>query len=207
MFKGKIKLSLCLTNSTLHHEDVWGSGCIDHIFFTLALVGGERSASRPCCFTPQGKSSQYPLDRRLGGPKPVWPIWRSENSLPYQDSNYNHSVFPARSQWLYRLRYCGSYQQVQSLQMKSEQQNNVYRAWNIQQVLVRTIQTNACWMAGTVFDRSLCHSKKQQHPLILQNVKMYPKKNITKLMTFKTMKVLHTYIFMKILTFNPITDY
>jgi hypothetical protein len=30
------------------------------------LVGGECSASLPCRFTPQGKISLYPLDRRLG---------------------------------------------------------------------------------------------------------------------------------------------
>jgi hypothetical protein len=34
---------------------------------TSALDGGEWSASRPGRFTPQGKSSWYPLDRKLGG--------------------------------------------------------------------------------------------------------------------------------------------
>jgi hypothetical protein len=32
----KIKLSLCLTNLALHHEDVWGSGCIDPNFLDLS---------------------------------------------------------------------------------------------------------------------------------------------------------------------------
>jgi hypothetical protein len=41
--KGKVKQSLCLTNYALRHEDVWGT----HVFLTLALVGGECSASRP----------------------------------------------------------------------------------------------------------------------------------------------------------------
>jgi hypothetical protein len=46
----------------------WGSGCIaPRIFFTSALDEGEWSASCPGRFTPQGKSSCYPLDRRLGG--------------------------------------------------------------------------------------------------------------------------------------------
>jgi hypothetical protein len=31
----KVKLSLCLTNSALRHEDVWGSGCTDPHFLDL----------------------------------------------------------------------------------------------------------------------------------------------------------------------------
>jgi hypothetical protein len=58
----KVKVSLCLTNEALCHEGVWG---VD--FLTLALVVGEWSTSRPGFFTPQGKSPQYPSDRRLGG--------------------------------------------------------------------------------------------------------------------------------------------
>jgi hypothetical protein len=44
----KVNLSLCLTNLALHHEDVWGSGCIDPYFLDL----GTSSASRPGRFTP-----------------------------------------------------------------------------------------------------------------------------------------------------------
>jgi hypothetical protein len=40
-----------------------------YIFLTSALAGGEWSDSRPCRFTPGGKSHRYPLDRRLGGPQ------------------------------------------------------------------------------------------------------------------------------------------
>jgi hypothetical protein len=39
-----------------------------HVFLTSTLVGDKWSSSRPVCFTP-GNSSQYPLDRRLGGPQ------------------------------------------------------------------------------------------------------------------------------------------
>jgi hypothetical protein len=49
--KAKVK-SPCLTNYALCHEGVWASGCIDPLFLTSALVGGEWSASRPSCFTP-----------------------------------------------------------------------------------------------------------------------------------------------------------
>jgi hypothetical protein len=33
--KIKIKLFLCLTNQTLRHEDVWGSGGIIHAFIDI----------------------------------------------------------------------------------------------------------------------------------------------------------------------------
>jgi hypothetical protein len=36
--KVEVKKSLCLTNYALHHEDVWGSGCIDpHVFCSTGL--------------------------------------------------------------------------------------------------------------------------------------------------------------------------
>jgi hypothetical protein len=38
-----------------------------HVFLTLALVGGVVSFT-PLKLYPRGKSSRYPLDRRLGGP-------------------------------------------------------------------------------------------------------------------------------------------
>jgi hypothetical protein len=41
-----------------------------HIFLTLALVGGEWSAS-PLPLYPLGKNPQYPLDRRFGGPQEI----------------------------------------------------------------------------------------------------------------------------------------
>jgi hypothetical protein len=44
--------------------DVW-----IHIFLTLALAGGEWSASRPGPLYPRGNRPRYPLDRRLGGPQ------------------------------------------------------------------------------------------------------------------------------------------
>jgi hypothetical protein len=39
------------------------------VFLTLALVGGEWSASGPRLLYLWEKSTQYPLDRRLGGPQ------------------------------------------------------------------------------------------------------------------------------------------
>jgi hypothetical protein len=42
-------------------------GCIGHVFLTLALVGVVSFMPQP--LYPQGKSSQYSIDRRLGGPQ------------------------------------------------------------------------------------------------------------------------------------------
>jgi hypothetical protein len=36
-YKGKVNLSLCLTNQPLQHEGVWGSGCIDPRFLNLGV--------------------------------------------------------------------------------------------------------------------------------------------------------------------------
>jgi len=40
-----------------------------HAFLTSVLEGGEWSTSHLGHFTPWGKSSEYPLDRRLVGPQ------------------------------------------------------------------------------------------------------------------------------------------
>jgi hypothetical protein len=55
-----VKLSLCLTNYALRHEDVLGVDAYVNILFTSTLVGGEWSASRKGRFTPGGKSPSYP---------------------------------------------------------------------------------------------------------------------------------------------------
>jgi hypothetical protein len=48
----RVKLSLC---SMKHYAmKTWASGGIARPFLTLALDGGEWSASRPCHFTPWG---------------------------------------------------------------------------------------------------------------------------------------------------------
>jgi hypothetical protein len=43
--------------------------CGLYSFLTLALDGGEWSASCPVSVLPPGKGPQSPLDRRLGGPQ------------------------------------------------------------------------------------------------------------------------------------------
>jgi hypothetical protein len=54
--KGKIKLSLRLTNQALRHEGVWWSRRIDSYFLDLGIVGDEWSASRPGRFIPRERA-------------------------------------------------------------------------------------------------------------------------------------------------------
>jgi hypothetical protein len=64
----KIKLSLSLTR----HYAMKTYGEVDvqiQVFLTLALVGGEWSASRTCHLTPGERALGKKLDRRLGGPQ------------------------------------------------------------------------------------------------------------------------------------------
>jgi hypothetical protein len=61
----KVKLTLCLIKHYAMSEWMYRST----VFLISTLVGGEWSASRPCCFTYRGKSPRYSLDRMLGGPQ------------------------------------------------------------------------------------------------------------------------------------------
>jgi hypothetical protein len=63
--KKEVKLSLCLINYASRHEDVLGSGGIAPTFLTLAIDGGEWSATHPCHFTPRERG---PVPK-LGGPQ------------------------------------------------------------------------------------------------------------------------------------------
>jgi hypothetical protein len=90
-FITKVKLALCLTDQSLYHDSVWGSGCIDPYFLDLGI-----SWRGVVSFTPQplylrGKSPRYSLDMRLGGPQSRSGR-RRENSWPYRDSNSDPSI-------------------------------------------------------------------------------------------------------------------
>jgi hypothetical protein len=64
--KGKGKVIPVLQLSTTPWRRIGRVEVQIHAFLTLALDGGEGSASRP---DPQWKRPWYPLDRRLGGPQ------------------------------------------------------------------------------------------------------------------------------------------
>jgi hypothetical protein len=71
-----------------------------------ALNGGEWSASRPGRFTPQGKTPQCSLDRRLGEPQRRCENGNEEkNSQPSQGIESQSSDRPNRSQSLYGMSY------------------------------------------------------------------------------------------------------
>jgi hypothetical protein len=61
----EVKVALGLVKERPHDECVWGSGGLALQFLTLAVDGGEWSASCPCHFTSQEGSFLYPLHRKL----------------------------------------------------------------------------------------------------------------------------------------------
>jgi hypothetical protein len=67
--KGKVKLSLCLTNEALHHEDIWGSGCIDPHFLDLGTSWRWVVSFMPLPLYSRERAPPYPFYRRLGGPQ------------------------------------------------------------------------------------------------------------------------------------------
>jgi hypothetical protein len=81
------------------------SGCIDHVFLTLAIVGGDWSASRPCRFT-QGKEPQVPPGVSVG---PRAGLDDLEKILDLPGLELRPLGRPSRSHSLYRLRYPDTY--------------------------------------------------------------------------------------------------
>jgi hypothetical protein len=63
------------------------------VFLTYALVGGERSASRPGCFTLKERPPSTHWILGWVAPEPGWTIWIGKNSLSYRGSNSDPSVF------------------------------------------------------------------------------------------------------------------
>jgi hypothetical protein len=101
-----VKLCLYLINEAPHHEDKSGSGGTAVPFLTLALDGGEWSASRPGRFTA---GETEPVNHWIGG----WVGPRASldtveyRKIPCPCRKSNPSR-PAHSPSLYRLRYPGS---------------------------------------------------------------------------------------------------
>jgi hypothetical protein len=98
-YRLKVKLSLCLTNWTLRHVGLWGSGCI---------VGGEWSASRPGRFTPRKRT---PGTYCRGGwvePRTRLDDVEKRKFVTLPELELRLLGRPAHSQSLYRLRYPGS---------------------------------------------------------------------------------------------------
>jgi hypothetical protein len=76
--KVKLKLSLCLINYALRHENVWGSGGIAPVFLTSALDG----ASRPGRFITTEKAPLHIGWEAWWAWEPVWTPSRREILFP-----------------------------------------------------------------------------------------------------------------------------
>jgi hypothetical protein len=74
--------------------------------WTSTGAGSEWSTSRPCLLTP-GQKTQYPLDRRLGGPKSRLNVVEKRKFLTLRKLELRPLCRAARSQSLYRLSYLG----------------------------------------------------------------------------------------------------
>jgi hypothetical protein len=101
-----LKLSLCLTNEAVHHEDVQ-----IHVLLTSAQVGDEWSTSRPGSLTPWERA---PGIHWIGGYVSLRTGLDDVEKikiLPLPGLELRTLGRPARSQSLYRLRYPGSWVQ------------------------------------------------------------------------------------------------
>jgi hypothetical protein len=67
-------------NWAVRHESVWRSGCIGPHFLHLGTSWRWVVSFTPLPLYPQGKSPQYLLDRRLGGPQSR-SGWRGEEKI------------------------------------------------------------------------------------------------------------------------------
>jgi hypothetical protein len=102
--KGKVKVTLWSTNSALHHEGVWGSGCIDPHFLDLGTNCSEWSASRPGRFTPGERAP----DTHWVDPRSGLDNVEKKKFLTLPELEFRPLGRPAPRQSLYRLRWPGS---------------------------------------------------------------------------------------------------
>jgi hypothetical protein len=104
----KVKLSLCLTNEALPHEDVWGSGCIDPHVLDLGTSWRWVVSFMPWPLYPRGKSppDTHCIGSWMGPRTDLDDVERKIVSLLRLE--IRPLGRPARSQSLYRLSYCGS---------------------------------------------------------------------------------------------------
>jgi hypothetical protein len=88
---------------------MYGGGCIDHVFLTSVLVGGEWSAARPCSFIPgEGAPNTHWIGGWVGPRAGLDDVEKRKFFILPGLELRTHSG-PACSQLLYRLRYPGSY--------------------------------------------------------------------------------------------------
>jgi hypothetical protein len=98
----KLKLSLCLINETLCHEDAWKSGGIVPPVLTSAVEGVELSALRPCRFVTEKTNRGTYWREGWVGTRAGMESAEKIQTLPHRESKTH---LRARSLSLYRLSY------------------------------------------------------------------------------------------------------
>jgi hypothetical protein len=102
-----VKLSLCLTNWALRHEDVWGSGCIDPHFLDLDTIWRWVVSFTPLPLHPRARGTHC-VGGWVGPRGGLDDVEKREFLIPL-GLELRPLGSPARSQSLYRLRYPGSW--------------------------------------------------------------------------------------------------
>jgi hypothetical protein len=89
----KVKLSLCLINYALCHDDIWGVEVYLHKFVTLAL-NDEWSVSCPSHFTLEESGPSTPTGQEAArAPEAFWMLWKGGKiSCPCQEWNPDFSA-------------------------------------------------------------------------------------------------------------------
>jgi hypothetical protein len=85
----------------------WGMDVQIHIFYNSALVGGERSASRPCRLIPEERAPGTHCIGGWAGPRFGLDDVENRRFLTLQGLELQPFGRAARSQSLYRLSYPG----------------------------------------------------------------------------------------------------
>jgi hypothetical protein len=119
----KVKLPLWLINYSLSHKDIWGNGGISLPFLTLALDGGEWSASCPSWFIPGERAHSTHCIGGQVGPKSRSGRYRQVKDLA-SCRNWTPVVQP--------LRNCFHFQKQAQLSLFFDTEGgNVIFLWNI----------------------------------------------------------------------------
>jgi hypothetical protein len=105
----KVMLSLCLTNKALHHEGVWGSGCIDPGFLDLGTWWRWVVSFTPQPLYPREKAPSTHWIGGWVGPRAGLDNVEKTKFLTLPGLELRPLGHPARSQSLYWLRYPSSY--------------------------------------------------------------------------------------------------
>jgi hypothetical protein len=116
--KVKVKLFLCLTNQALHHESVWGSGCIDPHFLYLSTSWRWAVSFTPLPPYPRGKSPSTNWTGEWVGSRAGLDVVEQRKFLNLPGLELRPLGRPAHSQSLYRLRYPGSCDKIHVSKVK-----------------------------------------------------------------------------------------